>query len=94
MAEKLGCTFRYYDPPMPTAETLAAFYNDGDVKIIYDVPPFHSFDAFIYGNYVYITEYHNNTKQFLRINLETTRDEYFIPEVITEKNYNIRTIQK
>ena len=94
MEAKLDCTFRYYDPPMPNAETLAAFYTDGDVKIIYDVPPYHSFDAFIYGSYVYITEYHDDTKQFLRINLETPREAYFMPEVITDKDYNIRTIQQ
>ncbi len=94
MEEKLGCTFRYYDPPMPNAETLTAFYADGDVKIIYDVPPYHSFDAFIYGNYVYITEYYNDTKQFLRINLETPQNEYFVSEVITEKDYDIRAIKK
>lgn len=94
MAKKLGCTFRYYDPPMPNAETLAAFYNNGDVKIIYDVAPFHSFDAFIYGNYVYITEYYNDTIQFLRINLEIPKNEYFVSEVITEKDYDIRAIKK
>lgn len=86
MAKKLGCTFRYYDPPMPNAEMLTAFYADGDVKIIYDVPPYHSFDAFIYDNYVYITEYHNNTKQFLRINLEMAQNEYFVPEIIKESD--------
>ena len=71
---------------MPNAETLTAFYADGDVKIIYDVPPYHSFDAFIYGNYVYITEYYNDTKQFLRINLETPQNEYFASETIKESD--------
>lgn len=87
LAQKLGCIFRYYDPPMPNAETLAAFYKNGDVKIIYDVPPFHSFDAFIYGDYVYITEYCNDTIQFLRINLYTVQNEYFIPEIIKESDF-------
>ncbi len=86
MAQKLSCTFRYYDPPMPGAETLALFYNDGDVKIIYDVPPFHSFDASIYNNYVYITKYQNDTTQFLRISLDTPQDEYFVPEIIKESD--------
>lgn len=94
MEDKLNCIFRYYDPPMPNAETLAAFYADGDVKIIYDVPPYYSFDAFIYGSYVYITEYHDDTKQFLRINLESPREAYFVPETITENDYNIRTMQQ
>lgn len=87
LAQKLGCIFRYYDPPMPNAETLAAFYKNGDVKIIYDVPPFHSFDAFIYGDYVYITEYCNDTIQFLRINLYTVQNEYFVPEIIKESDF-------
>ena len=91
MAEKLECTFRYYDPPMPNAETLAAFYADGDVKIIYDVPPYHSFDAFIYDNYVYIKEYHNDTEKFLRINLETAHNEYFVPEIIKESDFPDKT---
>lgn len=86
MGKQLGCTFRYYDPPAPGTETLAAFYNNGDVRIIYDVPPFYSFDAFIYGNYVYITEYHNDTARFLRVDLTTSPNEYFAPEEIKESD--------
>ncbi len=84
MATKLNCTFKFCSPPSPNPEIFAVFYDDGDIKVIYDVPAYHSFDAFIYGNYAYIIEKNSSEDdKFLRIDLTTPRDQYFAQEVIT-----------
>lgn len=82
LAAKLGCRFRGYDPPAPHPEALVAFYDDGDAKIIFDVPKGDSFDAYISGDFAYITEQTSAGERFWRVNLNVPREQPFVPEEV------------
>ena len=84
LAAKLGCRFQFYDPPAPYPEALVAVYDDGDAKIVFDVPVWHSFDAYILGDCVYITEQSSVGERFWRVNLNVPREQSFVAEEIAE----------
>ena len=85
MTERLNCKFRFYIPPSPNAQSLIAFYADGDAKIIYDVPSFRQFNACIFDDYVYIVDTTNaNNYHFYCINMNIPQDQYPVPEEIAE----------
>lgn len=94
LAAKLDCCFKGYDPPSPNPEALVAFYNDGDAKIIFDVPSGVAFDAYISGDYAYITEQTGSEQLFWRVNLNVPREQPFAPEAMAESGIKQKRICK